>query len=70
MMYFRHGYHKPAEGSSIPCEDNDTDVLARQVEKIAKWRRCKNDFTIEDLENMETVVSAMERHLRFVLKRP
>ncbi len=47
------------------CVDNDNEVLYRQQQKVEQWQQCVQEFTQAELEDVQLILEAIERHIRY-----
>ena len=46
------------------CVNNDIEVLRRQIRKVRRWQHNAQPFSEEDVDDLQLIISAIERHLR------
>lgn len=52
------------ENNVKECAENDIEVLERQLQRLLRWQKMAEEFKKEDLEDVEQVVSAIQRHIK------
>ncbi|ELU02806.1 hypothetical protein CAPTEDRAFT_227579 [Capitella teleta] len=64
----QNGGHVEVTGSDVSgekeCAQNDVEVLERQLQRLQRWQNMAEEFKKDDIEDVEQVVSAIERHIK------
>ncbi|ELU02807.1 hypothetical protein CAPTEDRAFT_212953 [Capitella teleta] len=67
----QNGGHVEVTGSDVSgekeCAQNDVEVLERQLQRLQRWQNMAEEFKKDDIEDVEQVVSAIERHINHAL---
>ena len=64
IKLLKEGAHKRENIQSETCAAADIEALRRQLRKLRRWQENITQFNIDDVRDLELIVSAIDKHIR------